>query len=96
MTAADHRLARVLDDGTSVSLVFRLEFAQPSLNVRKKVRISAMGTTEWGDVTWQVGEALHVQINAGVNFDSGCWANEFQWRHCKPHASAKKEAPDRG
>jgi hypothetical protein len=31
------------------------------------VRISAMGTTEWGDVTRQGGEAWHVQINARVD-----------------------------
>jgi hypothetical protein len=94
MTRADHRLARVFDEGTAVSLVFRLEFAQPSLNARKKVRISAMGTIEWGDVTRQGGEALRVQIKAGVNLVSGCWANKFQWRHYKPSClSKKKEAP---
>lgn len=81
----------------AVSLVFRLELAQPCLNVRKKVRISAMGTTEWGDVTRQGGEALHVQINARVDLVSGCWANKFQWRHYKPSCLAqKKEAPTGG
>jgi hypothetical protein len=74
----------VLDEGTAVSLIFRLEFAQPSLKLRKKVRISAIGTIEWGDVTRQSGEALHVQIMAGVNLASRCWANKFQWRHYKP------------
>src|SRR6478672_1179520 len=74
----------------------RLKFAQPCLNVRKKVRISAMGTTEWGDVTRQGGEALHVQINARVDLVSGCWANKFQWRHYKPSCVGQKKKPRPG
>ena len=85
------------------SLVVGLEFTQPCLNAGKQVGLLAMGTPEWSDVMWQGGEALHVQINAGVDLVSGCWANESQRRHYKPSMSrsshsgmAKKEAPTGG
>jgi hypothetical protein len=84
-------------------LVVGLEFAEPRLHTGKQVRLVAMGTTERSDVTRQGGEALRVQINAGVDLVSGCWANKSQRRHHKPsmprssHSGmAKKRSPDRG
>jgi hypothetical protein len=69
-------------------LVVGLEFGEPRLHTGQQVRFVAMGTTEWSDVTRQRGEALHVQINAGVDLVSGCWANKSQRRHYKTlHAS---------
>ena len=84
-------------------LVVGLEFAEPRLHTGQQVRFVAMGTTEWSDVTRQGGEALHVQINAGVDLVSGCWANKSQRRHYKTlHASefafgnGKKKKPRPG
>jgi hypothetical protein len=84
-------------------LVVGLEFGEPRLHTGQQVRFVAMGTTEWSDVTRQRGEALHVQINAGVDLVSGCWANKSQRRHYKTlHASefafgnGKKKPPTGG
>jgi hypothetical protein len=46
-------------------LVFRLEFAQPSLNVRKEVRIIAMWAGQRGNRSRQGSEALCIQIDSG-------------------------------
>jgi hypothetical protein len=62
-------------------LVFRLKFAQPSLNVRKKVRIIAMWAGQRGNRSRQGSEALCIQIDAGVDFAPRCWAVEFQQCH---------------
>lgn len=85
------------------SLVVGLEFTQPCLNAGKQVGLLAMGTPEWSDVMWQGGEALHVQINAGVDLVSGCWANKSQQQalqtlHVSEFAfgNGKKRSPDRG
>jgi hypothetical protein len=84
------------------SLVVGLEFTQPCLNAGKQVRFVAMRAPEWGDVTRQGGEALHIQINAGVDLVSGCGANKSQRRHYKPfmpwssHSEWQKRSPDRG
>ena len=82
------------------SLVVGLEFTQPCLNAGKQVGLLAMGTPEWSDVMWQGGEALHVQINAGVDLVSGCWANKSQQQalqtlHVSEFAfgNGEKEAP---
>ena len=58
-------------------LVVGLELAEPRLDTGKQVRFVAMGAIEWGDVTRQGGEDLHVQINAGVDLVSGCGAKKF-------------------
>jgi len=94
---------RAADEGHGKdSLVVGLEFTQPCLNTGKQVGLLAMGTTEWSDVTRQGGEALHVQINAGVDLVSGCWANKSQRRHYKPsmsrssHSGMAKKKPRSG
>ena len=63
------------------SLVLRLEFAQPSLNVCKKVRIRAMWAGQQGNRSRQSSEALCIQIDAGVDFAPRCWAVEFEQCH---------------
>jgi hypothetical protein len=54
-----------------------LELAEPRLDTGKQVRVVAMGAIELGNVTWQGGEDWRVQINAGVDLVSACWANKF-------------------
>jgi hypothetical protein len=80
--------------------VVGLEFAEPRLHTGKQVRLVAMGTTEWSYVTRQGGEALPVQINAGVDLVSGCWANKSQRRHYKtstpPIEEKQKKKPRPG
>ena len=80
--------------------VVGLEFAEPRLHTGKQVRLVAMGTTESSDVTRQGGEALPVQINAGVDLVSGCWANKSQRRHYKtstpPIEEKQKKKPRTG
>ena len=51
----------------AASLIPRLKLPQPRRNMRKKVRLFAMGAGQGGDVAWQAGKALSVQIDIGID-----------------------------
>jgi hypothetical protein len=49
------------------------------------MRFGTVRAVQKGRLPWQAGEALGVDVKAGVDFVARRWANEFQRRHHECH-----------